>query len=195
MAAADVALRRLKRNALTRFSGFQPISMVGARKASGIFGACLLIGLLDDLQVRYLGLDRFGDGVEILYQACFMVAACATAYLVLRKESWSPVRNLSNLLLGLPVAMLADNVSIDAGTLKPYFMIIPKEGFLWRDQVFGQVPGLSQLAYWTNQQTFGNGLLNGYVLAIGVLAGYWALERAWDRHDRPQSVEPAPLLE
>lgn len=150
-----------------------------------LIGTSMLIGFLDDLQVRFVRIGSLGVGPEVAYQAIFMLASFASAMLVLRNRSWSLTRNLSNLFLGIPVAMIADNTSIDFGTLRPYFMLIPKEGYVWREAVFGNIPVLSQLAYWTNLQSMMPGLLNGYVLAVGLVIAYLAIQKSWSRYAKP----------
>jgi hypothetical protein len=144
----------------------------------------MAIGFLDDLQVRFVRVDSLGVGPEVIYQAAFMLVSFTAAVLVLRNRSWSPARNLSNFLLGIPVAVVADNVSTDFGTLRPYFMLLPKQGYLWREAVFGNIPVLSQLAYWTNLQSIMPGLLNGYVLAIILVVVYVGIQRAWSRYPK-----------
>jgi hypothetical protein len=163
-------------------------------KSAELVALGILIGVLDDLQVRYVDIEQFGNGPEIAYQAAFMAAAAAGAFLVLRNSEWSKLRNLANLLVAVPLASMADNVSIDAGTLRPYILFIPSQGFEWRQAVFARVPALSQTAVWVNRQTVTSGLINGYVVAIIILAGYLLLQFAWSRQGRaattamPQSV-------
>jgi hypothetical protein len=146
----------------------------------------VLIGVVDDLQVRYLDVANFGTDAEILYQAGFIVAAAAGTYLVLRRREWGTGRNLTNLLMALPVAAIADNVSIDAGTLKPYFFAIPGQGYEWRQAVFGHTAGLSNVAGMVNHQTLAPGVLDGYVAALVIAPLYlllqWALQRREERH-------------
>jgi hypothetical protein len=143
----------------------------------GLFSC--LVGFLDDLQVRFFHIGRLGNGAEIVYQAVFLLVAAAIAYVVLRRRGWSATRNLSNLLIALPVAALADNVSIDFGTLTPYVMLIPREGYDWRQAVFGQTVGLSYVAGWVNQQSFAPNFLNGYVAAIAAAAAYIIIQLVW----------------
>lgn len=160
------------------------VLQVFLKKSIQIVSLASLIGVLDDLQVRYVRFGDFGNGVEIAYQACFLIAAAGVAYGVLHRQSWSASRNLSNLLMALPVATLADNVSIDMGTLKPYLVLIPKEGYVWRQQVFGQTAGLSYVARWVNQQSLAPDLLNGYVASILLLAAYIVIQSAWTQRSR-----------
>jgi hypothetical protein len=167
-----------------------------AKKALLITLCASVIWVLDDLQVRYLSLARFGNGAEIAYQACFLLASAAVAYGVLHRRSWNLTRNLSNLLMALPVAALADNVSIDMGTLKLYLILIPREGYVWRQAVFGNTVGLSYVAGWVNQQSIAPSLLNGYVASIVLAVAYILIQFVWSSRDsawsRPSRVsEPA----
>jgi hypothetical protein len=152
-----------------------------AKKAIEIVFLGSIIGAFDDLQVRYFPFAELGTGMEIIYQACFLLAAAVAAYHALHRREWTGVRNVSNLLMALPVAALADNVSIDLGTLRPYLVLIPKEGYVWRQQVFGQTFVLSYVAKWVNQQSLAPSLLNGYVASIAVVVAYIALQASWGR--------------
>ncbi len=143
-----------------------------------------LIGFLDDIQVRYLEVARLGNTAEIVYQGVFMAAAGAVAFLVLHNSAWSRNRNLYNLLMAIPLATLADNVSIDFGTLRPYFGIIPQQGYVWRTEVFARSQGLSQLAAWVNGQNLAPGLINGYAAAAAVMGAYLLLQFVWMRRSR-----------
>ena len=142
-----------------------------------------VIGMIDGLQARYFTIGSFGNEIGILYQACYLMAAGAAAYFCLHNKAWSAKRNMLNLMVSIPVAMIGDNVSIDAQKLRPYLMLIPKDGFLWRDDVFGHT-FLSPLASWVNQQTLASGLIDGYLASIGVAGCYLALQYFWSRHNR-----------
>jgi len=157
-------------------------------KAMGLVLFSSIIGVLDQLHVRFLSVVQFGSSVEITYQAFFIGAAGAVAYLVLHNRNWSFARNISNLLMTVPVATIADNISIDAGTRTPYVVVIPREGFVWREPVFGHTAGLSQIAFWVNQQYLMEGLINGYIAAIGIAGTYVALQYVWARHNRASAV-------
>lgn len=154
---------------------------VCTKKSVEIVFFASLVGALDDLQVRYLRLGSLGNDVEIAYQAFFLIVSAAVAYGVLHRRNWSVSRNLSNLLMLFPVAALADNVSIDFGTLRPYLVLIPKEGYAWRQQVFGHTAGLSYMAGWVNQQSLAPNLLNGYVASMMLGLAYLAIQFAWIR--------------
>jgi hypothetical protein len=160
----------------------QALKMCLKKVALIVFFASL-IGILDDLQVRYLRLENFGSGTEIAYQFCFLAASGGAAYCALYTKSWSNVRNLSNFLMILPIAAIADNVSIDAGTLRPYLILIPKQGYVWRQTVFGQTVALSYVANWVNQQSIAPSLINGYVASIVLAAIYVMMQFAWIRRD------------
>jgi len=150
-----------------------------ARPCGLLFLVASLIGALDDLQVRYVGVANLGTNAEVLYQSCFMVAAAAGAYLVLHRKAWSLSRNLTNLMMSVPVAAMADNVSIDAGTLRPYVFAIPGQGL---DKVAGLV----------NQQSLAPGVLDGYIAAVAVAAGYVALQYAMHRRANRTVLGTAP---
>jgi hypothetical protein len=154
---------------------------LSVKKALQILFFSSAIGVLDDLQVRYLRLGNLGNNVEIAYQAAFLFSSAAVSYFVLYRHGWSAARNLSNLLMVFPVAALADNISIDMGTLKPYLVLIPREGYVWRQQVFGHTAALSYVAGWVNQQSLAPDLLNGYVASIILAAAYVIIQFAWTR--------------
>jgi hypothetical protein len=160
----------------------------GARKATQLVALASVVGVLDDLQVRFLDIAQMGEGPEIVYQTCFLGAAALVALWVLRDSTWSRARNLSNLLMIIPIATIADNASIDAGTMKPYLLRRPRQGFIWRTDIFGGTPFLSQVATWVNQQPFGSGILNGYLLACGMAVGYVLLQYWWSRR-RPDHTQ------
>src|SRR5438132_13979187 len=84
-----------------------------------------LIGVMDGLQAKYFTIGSFGNEVGILYQVCFLAAAGAAAYFSLHDKAWSAKRNMLNLMMSIPAAMIGDNVSIDAQKLRPYFLLIP----------------------------------------------------------------------
>lgn len=163
-----------------------------ARPCGLLFLVASLIGALDDLQVRYVGVANLGTNAEVLYQSCFMVAAAAGAYLVLHRKAWSLSRNLTNLMMSVPVAAMADNVSIDAGTLRPYVFAIPGQGYEWRQTVFGHTAGLDKVAGLVNQQSLAPGVLDGYIAAVAVAAGYVALQYAMHRRANRTVLGTAP---
>jgi hypothetical protein len=138
-----------------------------------------LIGVVDDLQVRYHIVSSMGYEAQFIYQAAFMAVSAVVAFAVLRERSLGRLRSLGNLLMAVPVAVIADNVSIDAGTMKPYLMAIPRQGYAWRTEVFGGTPLLSQVAIWVNQQPIGYGIINGYLLAIGCVGLYLFARYNW----------------
>jgi hypothetical protein len=146
----------------------------------GLFS--FLIGLIDDIQVRVFPLANLGVSAEILYQSCFLLVCSGVAFFTLRQPNWSRLRNITNLLVALPVAALADNVSIDFGTLRPYLLLVPREGYVWRQAVFGRTEGLSYVARWVNEQMVAPNLLNGYVIALAVGAAYVMLQIMWTSH-------------
>ena len=141
-----------------------------------------LIGVMDGLQAKYFTIGNFGNEAGVLYQVCFLMAAGAAAYFSLHDKAWSTKRNMLNLMMSIPAAMIGDNVSIDAQKLRPYFLLIPKDGFLWRDDVFGHT-FLSPVASWVNQQTLTQGLIDGYLASIGIAGGYIAMQYFWSRHN------------
>lgn len=150
--------------------------LTGLNKAVQILLVGVVIGVLDDLQVRYLDVAQYGTTPELLYQAMFMGAASIGAYALLRQGDWGRWRNVLNLMVAVPLATIADNVSIDAGTGRLYFLIIPQQGYEWRQAVFARLPALSQTAVWVNKQSLASGLINGYVLAIALTATYIAVQ-------------------
>jgi hypothetical protein len=153
-------------------------------KALGLLLVGGLIGTLDDVQVRYVDFAGYGTSVEIVYQACFMAAAAVGAYAVLRRTEWGVLRNLSTLIMAIPVATIADNVSIDLGTMRPYVLFIPSQGYDWRPAVFAHTTGLDSVSELVNQQTFAPGILDGYVAAIVIAASYVLMRYALHRHTR-----------
>lgn len=130
---------------------------------------------------KFVRISVFGNEVGIIYQVVFMSIAGASAYFGLRNDSWSSSRNLSNILMTIPLATVADNVSIDAQTLRPYFILIPKAGFGWRVDVFAHAQVLSQVAVWVNQQSLAHGFINGYAAALAMTVGYLAMQFLWSR--------------
>lgn len=145
-----------------------------------LLGATAMLGTIDGLQAKYVIVGNMGEDVAVAYQVIFLFVAIGAAYLFLFDPSWSQARNLSNLLLAIPVATLADNISIDVQTLRPYFLLIPSNGYLWRIDVFGHT-FFSPLAYWVNEQWITPGLINGYLAAIGIFVSYLALQFFWVR--------------
>ena len=159
------------------------------RKASGsasasrylrLLAATAMLGTIDGLQAKYVTVGNLGEEEAVAYQVVFMLVAAGAAYYCLFDMKWSQARNLSNMLLAIPVATLADNVSIDVQTLHPYFLLIPSNGYLWRIDVFGGT-FFSPLAYWVNEQWLMPGLINGYLAAISIFATYLALQFFWVR--------------
>lgn len=150
-------------------------------KSCGLLLVATFIGAVDDLQVRYVDVAGFGVDAEIVYQTCFMGAAAIGAFAVLRHRQWSRRRNLSNLLMAVPVAAMADNVSIDFGTLRPYLIVIPSQGYEWRRQVFNHVAALSGMAQLVNQQSLAPGILDGYLIAIAMIGAYATLQFSFHR--------------
>ncbi len=149
-------------------------------KASKVLLAGFIIGLLDALQAVYLHIGAFGKDVSILYQIVFMAAAAAGAAWCLYDRNWSISRNVLNLMMTIPVATLADNISFDLQTLKPYVIILPKSGFVWRLHVFSHTV-LYPIASWVDLQTFARGLTDGYVTAIAIAVGYMLIQSYWSR--------------
>lgn len=154
------------------------------KKVALVVSLASLIGVLDDLQVRYFKLENFGNETYLVYQFCFLAASAAVAYGVLHTKDWSIPRNLSNLLMAIPIAAMADNVSIDAGTLRPYVILIPRQGYVWRQAVFGHTVALAPVASWVNSQSIAPSLLNGYVASILLVAAYIIVQFVWIRRDR-----------
>jgi hypothetical protein len=162
---------------------------VWLKKAAVMISLASLIGVLDDLQVRYIGIANYGTEVEIIYQLCFLIASATVAYGALHSKSWSTTRNMSNLLMALPISAIADNVSIDAGTLRPYVLLIPRQGYVWRQAVFGHSEGLSYMANWVNQQSIAPSLINGYVASILLAAVYIVVQFAWIHRMHSNNLE------
>ena len=158
-------------------------SNTATTKALKVVFSASLIGVLDALQAKYINVGILGNEVGILYQACFVGATFAAAGLCLHNKSWSRLRNLTNYLMAVPIAAIGDNVSIDAQMLRPYILILPKEGYDWRYTVFGH-SAFSPVADWVNQKTFASGLIDGYLFAFGVAVAYLMLQLFWSRHDR-----------
>ena len=151
---------------------------IGGSKSLKLLAFTIGLGAFDGLQAKYMTIGNFGEVEAISYQVVFMFVSLIAAYACLREEGWSPVRNLSNLLMTIPVATLADNISIDVQALRPYLLVIPKDGYLWRIDVFGHT-FLSPVAHWVNAQTIAPGLINGYATAVGIFATYVALQHFW----------------
>lgn len=152
----------------------------GLSKPSKLLAVTGAMGALDGLQAKYMTIGHLGEDEAIAYQVVFMVIALIGAYFCMFNAKWSFVRNFSNTLLAIPVATLADNISIDVQMLKPYFLLIPNNGYLWRIDVFGNTV-FSPIAHWVNQQWLMPGLINGYATAIGILASYLLLQYFWTR--------------
>lgn len=138
------------------------------------------LGVLDGLQARYMTIGNLGEEQAIAYQVVFMLVAVGAAYFCLFDEKWSPARNLTNLLVAIPAATLADNISIDVQSFRPYLLLIPQDAVIWRINVFGHTI-LSPIAYWVNQDWLAPGLINGYATAIGILVTYLTLQYFWER--------------
>lgn len=153
---------------------------VKASKPLKLLAVTAMLGIVDGLQAKYMTIGNLGEEEAISYQVVFLVVSVVAAYFCLFDEKWSPARNLSNILVATPVATLADNISIDVQMLRPYFLLIPSNGYVWRVDVFGQT-FLSPVAYWVNQQWLIPGLINGYATAIGILGSYLALQYLWRR--------------
>ena len=153
---------------------------IRASKYLRLLAFSAMLGTFDGLQAKYMTIGNLGKEEALAYQSVFMLVAVAVAYFGLHDDDWTPARNLSNLLMAIPVATLADNLSIDIQMLRPYLLLIPKDGFLWRIDVFGHTL-LSPVAYWVNAQTLAPGLINGYVAAFGIFASYLLLQHYWIR--------------
>ena len=158
--------------------GATNVARMGSSRSLKLLAVATILGAFDGLQAKYMTIGNIGEEEAITYQVAFMLVSLAAAYVCLREESWSPARNLSNLLMTIPVATLADNISIDVQALRPYLLLIPKEGFLWRIDVFGNT-FLSPVASWVNQQSLAPGLINGYAAAVGICGAYLALQYFW----------------
>ncbi len=141
-----------------------------------LFGS--VVGIFDGVQAKFLNFGSFGNEVAIFYQACYMATAIIGAGVILYDNQWSLLRNATNYLMAIPIATIGDNVSIDVQTLKPYFLAIPKEGFLWRSDVFGNTK-LASVASWVNQQTLAAGIIDGYLVAIALAVVYLCLQHYW----------------
>lgn len=139
-----------------------------------------LLGIFDGLQAKYLTVGSIGEDEAFVYQVVFMAVAVGASYYCLFDDNWSRLRNLSNLMLSIPVATLADNISIDVQTLRPYLLIIPQNGYDWRNDVFGST-FLSSVAGWVNHQFLVPGLIDGYVAAISIFVVYLVAQRCWPR--------------
>lgn len=140
----------------------------------------LILGILDGLQARYMPIGSLGEDEAIAYQVVFMAVAVGASYYCLEDAHSSKLRNLSNLVLSIPVATLADNISIDVQTLRPYLLVIPQNGYDWRNNVFGST-FLSSVARWVNHPFLVSGLIYGYVTAIGIFVVYLVVQRFWPR--------------
>ena len=145
-----------------------------------LLAAIAVLGTIDGIQARYGPVGNLGEEEAVAYQVVFMLVALGATYFYLFDTRWSQLRNLSNLILAIPVATLADNISIDVQTLHPYFLLIPRYGYTWRIDVFGHTI-FSPLAYWVNQQWLTPGLINGYLTAICIFTTYGALQLFWVR--------------
>ncbi len=149
-------------------------------KASKVIMCGILIGSFDAWQVRYLSVGHFGVEAAILYQCGLMTASGIAAFGSLHDRNWSRSRNALSLLVTIPIATIADNVSFDLQTLRLYIIILPRTGFIWRSYVFGHT-FLHPLANWVDLQTFAPGLIDGYVAAIIIGAMYVLIQCLWKR--------------
>jgi hypothetical protein len=140
----------------------------------------ILIGCFDAWQACCMPIGSFGIPVAILYQVILIAASGALALFTLYSKSWSFGRNMLSLIVGVPISTIADNVSLDLQVMKPYVVILPSSGYLWRLQVFDHTP-FYPLASWVDLQTFAPGLIDGYVAAIALAGLYVFLQSFWDR--------------
>ena len=157
-----------------------PRARIKFSKPIKLLAVTAALGIIDGLQAKYMTIGNLSETAAISYQVVFMLVAVLAAFFCLFNENWSPARNFSNLLLAIPVATLADNISIDVQALKPYFLLIPSNGYLWRIDVFGHT-FLSPVAYWVNEQWLVPGMINGYATAVGIFVGFLTLQYFWAR--------------
>ncbi|MDG6997263.1 MAG: hypothetical protein JRN52_15200 [Nitrososphaerota archaeon] len=153
-------------------------SRIKSSRAFKLVLATTALGTFDGLQAKYMNIGNIGEDEAIAYQVMFMLAALVVSYSCLYQAGWSPQRNLTNLLMTIPIATLADNISIDVQALRPYLLVIPQDGYLWRIDVFGHT-FLSPVAYWVNAQALAPGVINGYVAAMGIFTAYLSLQYIW----------------
>ena len=150
------------------------------RKIALFLGTGFLIGLLDAVQAKDLRLWTYGRNAAISYQALLMILAGLATVWSLYDSRWSRSRNLISLVMAIPLATLADNVSYDLQTLKPYVVILPRTGYMWRLHAFNHTH-LYPLARFVDAQTFAPGLIDGYVAAIAIAVGYILVQIFWAR--------------
>jgi len=156
------------------------------RKTAGVFAAGILIGLFDGLNVLYAHVGSTGAAGITLYQAGFMLASAAAAYLCLSERSWGKLRKLSSFLAAPFIATIADNVSVDVQLKTAYVLRIPRIGSEWRIQDFGHT-ALGPLARLTDGSIFG--ILDGYLISIAALVAFIGLQYAWSRRGQAQTAE------
>jgi hypothetical protein len=149
-------------------------------KGSKVLLSGFLIGSFDAWEIRHLGLGHHGLESAIFYQIGLMMACVVAAIVSLYDKNWSPKRNALSLLVTAPLATIADNVSLDLQTRRPYLIILPRMAFDWRSGVFGHTL-LSPLANWVNLQSFAPGLIDGYVAAFVIGAVYVLIQFFWNR--------------
>jgi hypothetical protein len=163
-------------------SSFSSNLVNGLGKTTKVVLSGLLIGTLDAWQARYWHVGHLGEDAVIIYQGGFMIAATIAALVSLHESRWSWKRNAFNILLAIPIATIADNVSLDLQIVKPYIMILPRNGFLWRSHVFSHTI-FFPLANWVDLQTFAPGLIDGYVAAVIIAVVYILVQFLWTKTD------------
>jgi hypothetical protein len=149
-------------------------------KTSMVIACGVAIGVFDAWQVAYLPIGNYGELAAIEYQVAIIITAAVAAVASLYDERWNLRRNALSLLMAIPIAAISDNVSLDLQVMKPYVLILPQSGFMWRLQVFGNT-AFYPLASWVDAQTFAPGLIDGYVAALAFAAAYVLIQITWDR--------------
>ena len=154
------------------------LANIPASRLLNLLAITAALGIVDGLQAKYMSIGGLGREEAIAYQAVYMTIAIVASYCCLFDRTWSELRNTFNVLVAIPMAALADNISIDIQQLKPFFILIPKDGYLWRINVFGNT-SFAPLAHWVNHQFLIPGLINGYALAIVMFTSYFFVQHYW----------------
>lgn len=149
-------------------------------KSSKVLVSGLAIGGIDALQSKYYYIGHLGKEISIAYQGFFMAAALVAALVTLYDSGWGLPRNALNILMAVPIATFADNISLDLQTMKAYVIVIPRTYYVWRLGLFSHTAYYS-LAKWVVLQSIIPGVINGYLSAILIVAAYIIIQILWSK--------------